>query len=89
MTFDELREKIHKANSELFESGLSHFGYKLQIEFSIKTYAQLVADKDNWYIRTEVDTPTERIHKGTVFGVPFILTTDTDRILIAKEIENA
>lgn len=87
MTFEELHEKVRKAHAELYISGLEHFGFTVMIELSIKSYRELCA-RDNWRaIRLEVDTPTERAHRGTIYGTPFVLTQDTDRVLIAKAVE--
>lgn len=87
MTFEELREKVRKADAEFYASGLEHFGFTVMIELSLKSYRELCAN-DNWRaIRLEVDTPTERVHRGTIYGTPFVLTQDTDRVLIAKVVE--
>lgn len=90
MTFNELWEKVSKAQYELNSSGLEFRGYGVKIELSIDSFQDLVAEKQFSAIRTEVDTPTEKVHRGTVYGVPFVITLDTDRVLIAREIkENA
>lgn len=86
MTFEELLEKIRNAQYELISSGLNIRGYKLEIELSIASFRDLVSKNKFSLIRTEVDTPIERV-QGTVFGVPFVITQDTDRVLIAKEIK--
>lgn len=88
MSFDELHEKVSKASMELRCNGLERFGYSVQIELSINTYRELLCDyQGRFAIKTEVDDPKERIHRGTIYGIPFILTQDTDRVLIAKESE--
>ncbi len=85
MTFDELWEKVHKANLELRCNGLELMGYGIQIELSISSYRDLLNEREcRFAIRTEVDDPNERVHRGTIFGTPFVLTQDTDRVLIAK-----
>lgn len=87
MTFEELHEKVRKAYAELYVSSLEHFGFTVMIELSIKSYRELSA-RDNWgAIQLEVDTPTEKVHRGTIYGTLFILTQDTDRVLIAKAVE--
>lgn len=87
MTFEELHEKVRKADAELCISGLDHFGFTVMIELSIKSYRELCA-RGNWgAIKLEVDTPTERVQRGTIYGTPFVLTQDTDRVLIAKAVE--
>lgn len=85
--FEELRKKVRKVYAEFYESGLEHFGFTVMIELSITSYRELCAN-DNWrVIRLEVDTPTEKVHRGTIYGTPFVLTQDTDRVLIAKAVE--
>lgn len=86
MTFDELYEKVRKATLELRCNGLEMIGYGIQIELSIKSYRDLLNDRECMSgIRTEVDDVNERVHRGTIFGTPFVLTEDTDRVLVAKE----
>lgn len=87
MTFEGLLEKIRKVQYELNSSGLDVRGYGVEIELSIASFRDLVSKNKFSLIRTEVDTPIERVHRGTVFGVPFVITQDTDRVLIAKEIK--
>ncbi len=59
MTFEELCEKVRKADAEFYSRGLEHFGYAVMIELSLKSYRELCAS-DHWrVIRLEVDTPTE------------------------------
>lgn len=86
MTFNELWEKVRKATLELRCNGLDMRGYGIQIELSINSYRDLLKERESSSgIRTEVDDPNERVHRGTIFGTPFVLTQDTDRVLIAKE----
>lgn len=86
MTFIELFEKVQKANVELRCSGLDVRGYGIQLELSIKSYRDLLNEREiRFGIRMEVDKPIEDIHKGTIYGFPFVLTQGTDRVLIAKE----
>ena len=85
MTFKEIRDKVYKADYELQKMGLEHFGYEVIVELSLDSYRQLVASEHFYAVRTEVDTPTEKVHRGTIYGTPFVLTQDTDRVLIAKE----
>ena len=86
MTFDELHEKIRKAFMELHCNGLERVGYGVQIELSINSYRELLNDYcGRFAFKTEVDDQKERTHRGTICGTPFVLTQDTDRVLIAKE----
>lgn len=86
MTFNELYEKVNKAALELLCSGLDIRGYGIQIELSINSYRDLLNELERRFaIRTEIDDPNERVHRGTIFGTPFVLTQDTDRVLIARE----
>ena len=86
MTFNELWGKVRKATLELRCNGLEMMGYGIQIELSIKSYRDLLNDREyNFEVRTEVDDVNESVHRGTIFGTPFVLTKDTDRVLIAKE----
>lgn len=86
-TTKELLEKVNNAHYELRSSGLDLIGYRVEIELSISSYRDLVAERQFSPIRLEVDTPTEKIHRGTVFGVPCVITQDTDRVLIAREVK--
>ena len=87
MTFDELHEKVRKAFMELRCNGLERVGYSVQIELSVNSYRELLNDYHGRFaIKTEVDDPKERVHRGTIYGTPFVLTQDTDRVLVAKEI---
>ena len=86
MTFDELYEKVRKATIELRCKGLEMMDYGIQIELSINSYRDLLNERERMSaIRTEVDDVNERVHRGTIFGTPFVLTQDTDRVLVAKE----
>lgn len=87
MTFDELHIKVRKAFMELQCNGLKRVGYGVQIELSINSYRELLNERQGFAIKLEVDDPRERINRGTIYGTPFILTEDTDRVLIAKEIQ--
>lgn len=88
MTFKELFEKVQKALFELRCSGLDVRGYGVQLELSIKSYHDLLDERERRSaIRTEVDDINEPVHKGTVFGIPFVITQGIDRVLIAKEVE--
>ena len=86
MTLEDINNKVRKANIELFHSGLEHYGFKVQIEISLETYRKLCAGDNFRVIRLEVDTPNERVHRGTIYGTTFVITQDTDRVLIAKEV---
>lgn len=86
MSFEELEKKARQALSEINNNGLDHAGYGVQIELSIKSYYELQAQRRYFAIKTEVDDLKEPVHKGTIFGIPFVLTKYTDRVLIAKEI---
>lgn len=88
MTFKELFEKVQKALFELRCSGLDMRGYGVQLELSIKSYRDLLNERERRSaVRTEVDDVNKTVHKGTVFGIPFVITQGIDRVLIAKEIE--
>lgn len=88
MTFKELFEKMQKALFELRCSGLDLRGYGVQLELSIKSYRDLLNERESRSaIRTEVDDVNKTVHKGIVFGIPFVLTQGIDRVLIAKEVE--
>ena len=87
MTFDELHEKVRKAFIELQCNELEQLGYSVQIELSINSYRELLNDYHGRFaIKTEVDDPKEKVHRGTIYGTPFVLTLDTDRVLVAKEL---
>ena len=87
MTFDELHEKVRKAFMELQYNGLERVGYGVQIELSINSYRELLNDYHGRFaVKPEVDDPKEYVHRGTIYGTPFVLTQDTDRVLVAKEI---
>lgn len=86
MTFDELHEKVRKAFMELQCNSLERVGYSVQIELSVNSYRELLNDYHGRFaIKTEVDDPKEKVHRGTIYGTPFVITLDTDRVLIAKE----
>lgn len=86
MTFNELFEKVQKASVELRCSGLDVRGYGIQLELSIKSYRDLLNEREvSFGIRMEVDKPIEDSHRGTIYGFPFVLTQGIDRVLIAKE----
>lgn len=86
MSYYELYEKVSKARVELNRQGLYRLGFDVQIELSLKSYHQIIDDRKFYgYVKTEVDDVNERIHRGTIFNIPFVLTGDTDRVLIAKE----
>ena len=86
MTFDELHEKVRKAFMELRCNGLERVGYGVQIELSVNSYRELLNDYHGRFaIKTEVDDPIEGVHRFTIYGTPFVVTLDTDRVLIAKE----
>ncbi len=87
MTFEELYKKIQKPRKELLDNGLDRFGYELRIELSMGTYLQLLQQREGFAIKLDLDTPTERINRGKVFGITFVITQDSDRVLIAKEFE--
>ena len=87
MTFDELYKKIQKPRRELIDNGLDRFGYEIRIELSIKSYQQLMAQREGFAIKLDIDTPTERKNSGHIFGIPFVITEDTDSVLIAKGFE--
>ena len=88
MTFDKLYEAVRKATDELMRNGLDHAGYEIQIELSINSYRELLCDRDHYFaIKIEVDDVKERVHRGTIYGTPFILTEGTDRVVIAKVFE--
>jgi len=87
MTFDDLHKKVRKAFMELQCNGLERLGYSVQIELSVNSYRELLNDYHGRFaIKTEVDDPKECIHRGTIYGTPFVLTQDTDRVLVAKEL---
>ena len=86
MTFDELHEKVRKATGELYDSGLCKYGFNIQIELSLDSYRKICAERESYfYVKTEVDDVREKVHRGYIFNVPFVLTEGTDRVLIAKE----
>ena len=86
MTFDELHEKVRKAFSELYTKKLERYGFEVQIELSINSYRQLLTDRDHYFaVKTEVDDPKDCICRGTIYGTKFVITKNTDRVLIAKE----
>ena len=86
MTFDELHEKVRKAFMELQCNELERYGFEVQIELSINSYRQLLSDRDRYFaIKTEVDDPKDCVCRGTIYGTKFVITKDTDRVLIAKE----
>ncbi len=86
MTFDKLYKEVRKAFCELQNNGL--VGYEVQIELSINSYRELLADRDHYFcIKTEVDTPKDCVCRGTIYGTPFVLTKDTDRVMVAKVFE--
>jgi hypothetical protein len=89
MTFKELFEKVQKALFELRCSGLDVRGYGVQLELSIKSYRDLLNERSlRFGIPIEVDrVPIEDIPKGTIYGIPFVITQGIDRVLIVKEIE--
>lgn len=88
MTFKELFEKVQKALFELRCSGLDVRGYGVQLELSFESYRDLLNEREiRFGLSDEFDKPIEDIHKGTVYGIPFVLTQGIDRVLIAKEIE--
>jgi len=86
MTFYELEEKVRKAQKELYINGLERYGFEIQIELSINSYRDLLNDRDHYFvIKTEVDDPKDCVCRGTIYGTKFVITKDTDRVLIAKE----
>ena len=87
MTFEKLYKKVREAMLELRCNGLEKVGYGIQIELSIKSYQELVIERHGFGIELEADTPTERVNRGIIFGTPFVLTQDTDRVMIAKVFE--
>ena len=88
MTFNELLKKVQKASVELRCSGLDMRGYSIQLELSIKSYRDLLNEREiRFGLSNEFDKPIEDTHKGTIWGTPFVLTNGIDRVLIAKEIE--
>lgn len=80
MTFSELNNEIRKARREILFHELDRFGFEVQIEMSIDTYHRLSVE-NGAIVRSEA---IEKTKQGLVFGIPFILTQDTDRVLIAK-----
>ncbi len=88
MNYNKLYEQSLKAAKELERLGLKKEGYGIQIELSINSYRDLLKESIiGNEIQFEVDTPTERVNRGTIKGIPFVLTLDTDRVLITKEIK--
>ena len=82
MSFEDLWEKIRKAKYELIANGLEHYGYEIQVELSLDSYTKLCSEV--WFNIK----PNEDFSGRTVYGVPFIITQKTDRVLIAKVLDN-
>lgn len=81
MSFKDIWEKVNKAQHELIVSGLEHYGYKVQVELDVHTYQKLCGEV--WFNII----PNEDFSGGTIYGVPFIITQKTNRVLIARVIE--
>ena len=80
-TYSDLSRKIAEAQFELRKNGLELQGFSLQLEISVRLYNKLSANYWNYFeISNQDDIPSK------IFGVPYIITQDTDRLLIAKEI---
>ena len=80
--YSDLSRKIAETQFELDRSGLSRQGFIVQVEISIKTYNKLSSNYWNYFQKSNHDDSPDRI-----FGIPYTITQDTDRALIAKEIE--
>ncbi len=81
-SYEDLSLKLAEAKLDLRKTGLELQGFSLQLEISIRTYNILSANYWNYFkISNSNDIPNK------IFGIPYIITQDTDRILIAKEIE--
>ena len=83
-SFEALWKKVNKAQFELMTTGLVHHGYCVQIELSPKTYQQLLCTAYEFETGTKLSSEKKG---GTIHGVPFIITQDTDRVLIVKEFD--
>ena len=81
--FEKLYKKVREAMLELRCNGLEKVGYGIQIELSIKSYQELVIERHGFGIELEA----ERVNRGIIFGTPFVLTQDTDRVIVAKVFE--
>lgn len=81
-SFEALWKKVNMAQFELIATGLVHQGYYVQIELSLNTYRQLLRTASDFEIGTKISSVK---NGGTIHGVPFITTLDTDRVLIVKE----
>ena len=82
MSFEEIREKVLRAQHELIATGFDHYGYEVQVELSVGSYKKLCAEV--WFNIK----PNEDFSGGTIYGVPFIITQKTDRVLIVKVLDN-
>ena len=80
--YSDLGRKIAETQFELDRSGLSRQGFIVQAEISIKTYNKLSSNYWSFFQKSNHDDSPDRI-----CGIPYTITQDTDRILIAKEIE--
>ena len=87
MTFEELLKKKMQAFNELNHNRLGRFGFSIQIELSINTYREMLNDYNGRLAIQIDDNPKEAMVSGRIFGNPFVVTNDTDRVLIAKEIK--
>lgn len=79
-TIEVLGNELSIAERELKKNGLSDMGFGIQIEISLNTFKTLSYSSIVSHFK-----PNEGLGSGTVYGFPYIITTDTDRILVAKE----